>query len=406
MLKSPIRAIVSGRGASLSFVDQAIVSGGSFLSGIVVARALGPLDFGVYVIATMIILEAASLQNALTLQPMIVNGASLSERAFARFFRAHVVLQAGMIAAAAAVVLAIALIWEPLRPVAIPLVLASSAWQAQELCRRALYTRGRMAAAAINNFVSFDVQAVALIMLALAGGMSIESVLWTVAATSLLGVLVGFWQLRGYVGGERDDVRETARETLRLGRWIAGSYSLSAATMGAYPALIAMVSTLKNTAGLGIIRQVVGPVHLLTKPLENYFLPSAARALHQGGTPALTGSCGGRRSSARRSSWSTWAWSWLAASGSSGGCSASSTWSTSTRFGSSCWSSFCGSRMDLPGTVVVDEQAFDDVRAILEALFTAAVLEDLRGTRLWSGFRRRSCTGCGAGRPRRPGPAA
>ena len=288
MLKSRIRAIVSGRGASLSFVDQAIVSGGSFLSGIVVARALGPLDFGVYVIATMIILEAASLQNALTLQPMIVNGASLSERAFARFFRAHVVLQAGMIAAAAAVVLAIALIWEPLRPVAIPLVLASSAWQAQELCRRALYTRGRMAAAAINNFVSFDVQAVALIVLAWAGGMSIESVLWTVAATSLLGVLVGFWQLRGYVGGERDDVRETARETLRLGRWIAGSYSLSAATMGAYPALIAMVSTLKNTAGLGIIRQVVGPVHLLTKPLENYFLPSAARALHQGGTPALT----------------------------------------------------------------------------------------------------------------------
>jgi O-antigen/teichoic acid export membrane protein len=279
---------MSGNSASVSFLDQALVSGGNFLSGIVAARTLGPTEFGVYVIVTMIVMEAVSLHHALTLQPMIVNGASLSDRAFVRFFGAHVVIQAGMISAGALVVLAIALIWEPLRAVALPLVLASAAWQAQEFCRRVLYTRGRMVAAAVNNGVSFDVQAVALIVLAWSGAMTIESTLWTVAATSLLGVVVGVWQLKAYVGRERDSIVTTARETFGLGRWTAGSYSLSAVTLGAYPALIATFSDLRNTAGLGIIRQVIGPVHLLTRPLESYFLPAATRALHQGGTPAMT----------------------------------------------------------------------------------------------------------------------
>ena len=121
MLGTRIRALLARNHAAVSFLDQAIISGGNFGSGIIAARALGPVDFGLYFIATMIILEAASIQNALTLQPMIVNGASLSDRDFARFFGAQVVIQAGMVVAGALIVLAIALIWEPLRPVALRL---------------------------------------------------------------------------------------------------------------------------------------------------------------------------------------------------------------------------------------------------------------------------------------------
>jgi O-antigen/teichoic acid export membrane protein len=287
MLKARIRAIMARNHAAVSFLDQAIISSGNFFSGIIAARALGPIDFGLYFIATMIIMEVASVQNALTLQPMIVNGASLSDRDFARFFGAQVIIQAGMVVAGALIVLAIALAWEPLRPVAIPLMLASAAWQTQEFCRRVLYTRGEVVEAAINNAVSFDLQALAFGVMAWNGSMEIESALWVVAGTSMLGVLVGLWQLRGYVSGERDDVRATARESFRLGRWIAGSYALSVASLGAYPALLTALSGLTSTAGFGIVKQVLGPLHLMTRPLDNFFLPRATRALNQDGTSAM-----------------------------------------------------------------------------------------------------------------------
>ena len=166
----------------------------------------------------MIILEAASLQNALTLQPMIVNGASLSDRRSAVLpcprrapgghDRGGGCCRAGdrpdLGAAAAGGDPAGARSVGLAGPGAMPAG-ALHAW--------------RMAAAAINNFVSFDVQAVALIVLAWAGGMDIESVLWTVAATSLLGVLVGFWRFEGTsAASETTSARRRARRSALAAR--------------------------------------------------------------------------------------------------------------------------------------------------------------------------------------------
>jgi O-antigen/teichoic acid export membrane protein len=58
-------------------------------------------------------------------------------------------------------------------------------------------------------------------------------------------------------------------------------------SLGAYPALLTAFSGLASTAGLGIVKQVLGPLHLMTRPLENFFLPRATRALHQEGPAAM-----------------------------------------------------------------------------------------------------------------------
>jgi O-antigen/teichoic acid export membrane protein len=285
---SRLRALVSGNEAFISLIDQAIISGGNFASGLIAALTLSTSEFGLYVLATVIILEASGIQNALTLQPMMVNGAGLLDHQFRRYFTAQMLIQVGMVSVSTLVVLAIALAWEPLRPLAWPLAVASAAWQTQEFCRRTLYTRGAVLKAAVNNFISYDLQAAVLVLLYVSGDMSIELTLWVIAATSLLGVAVGLWQMRGYLSRDRHSVIEVARESFRLGRWIASSYALSAASVGAYPALLAGLAGLAATAGLGVVKQVVGPLHLLTRPLENFYLPRAARALDQEGTAALT----------------------------------------------------------------------------------------------------------------------
>lgn len=283
-----LRSVVTRNEALISLIDQAIISGGNFSSGVIAALALTTSEFGLYVLATVIILEAAGIQNALTLQPMTVNGAGLSDDEFRRFFTAQIFIQAVVISLSTLVVAAIALAWEPLRPLALWLSIASAAWQTQELCRRVLYTRGAVLKAAINNFISYDIQAITLVVLLWDGEMTIEHALWVVAATSLLGMALGLWQMRSYVSRDHDEILKVARDTFRLGRWIASSYVLAAGSVGAYPALLAGLVGLTATAGLGVIKQIVGPLHLLTRPLENFYLPRAARALDQEGTAALT----------------------------------------------------------------------------------------------------------------------
>ena len=287
-LPQRLRALVTGNEALVSLADQAIISGGNFTSGVIAALSLSTQEFGLYVLATLIILEATGVQNALTLQPMTVNGAGLTEHQFGRYFSAQILIQIATIAVSTVIVVAVALLWEPLRPLTVPLAVATAAWQTQEFCRRALYTRSAVVSAAFNNFISYGFQAGILTLLYWTIDMTIQEALWVVAITSLLGAAVGLWQMRSYLSRERDSIPDVARESFRLGRWIASSYLLSAASVGAYPALLAALTGLASTAGLGIVKQAVGPLHLLTRPLENFFLPRAARALDQHGTAALT----------------------------------------------------------------------------------------------------------------------
>src|SRR5438034_1344372 len=81
--------------------------------------------------------------------------------------------------------------WEPLRPFAPPIVVATVALQGQDFCRRALYTRGRVGAALVNNLVNYDLQALALAAVALGPGLDLARALWIVAATSVLALALG-----------------------------------------------------------------------------------------------------------------------------------------------------------------------------------------------------------------------
>jgi hypothetical protein len=149
MLRRLVARIRDDRGVAL--LDQALISGGNFASGFIAALVLDTGEFGLYVLAMAIAFETISLQNALTLQPLVINGAALSDRAFRTFLWANVPLQVAFIAASSVVVVALTLFWEPLRPVAFPLTVTIAFWQAQEFCRRALYTRVHMRSALLNN---------------------------------------------------------------------------------------------------------------------------------------------------------------------------------------------------------------------------------------------------------------
>jgi O-antigen/teichoic acid export membrane protein len=285
MLRKLVARIRDDRAVAL--LDQALISGGNFASGFIAALVLDTGEFGLYVLAMAIAFETISLQNALTLQPLVINGAALSDRAFRTFLRANVPLQVAFIAASSVVVVALTLFWEPLRPVAFPLTVAIAFWQAQEFCRRALYTRVHMRSALLNNGVSYALTPVVLIVVAWHGDLALDAALWTIALTSVLGLLLGAWQLRRFATADVGSVHRAAIETFRIGGWTAGAQALSTLSMGALPAMLTAIAGLASTAGYGAVRQVIGPLQLLLRPLESYFLGRATRALARDGARGL-----------------------------------------------------------------------------------------------------------------------
>ena len=129
-------------------LDQALVSGVNFLTIILLARSLAPVDFGYFVLAFTILQTAGTLQASLITRPHNVLGAVRHGREYADYSTTAATVQIGLAVALALVALAAAglayaagfsqaVLFLALAP-------ALVAWQLQEFGRRMLYT-GRAA---------------------------------------------------------------------------------------------------------------------------------------------------------------------------------------------------------------------------------------------------------------------
>src|SRR5687768_1801397 len=268
-------------------LDQALISGGNFASGVIVARSLETEQFGAWVLATILLWVAGPVQAGLVMQPLIVNGAALDDRQFGRYLRGVLPLQLAFTALSAVVIGAVALLWEPVRPVALPLVVAMTALQGQDLCRRVLSARGRLGWATASNVVNYDCQALGLALLGLAGSLTLVAAMWVVAATALLALAIGLWAVRPFLARHGEATGEAIRRTLQIGRWTASAELLHALSETAFPMLLGVLAGLEAAAGYGVVIQVVGALNVLNRPIQTYFLPRAAAAWADGGAPAL-----------------------------------------------------------------------------------------------------------------------
>jgi O-antigen/teichoic acid export membrane protein len=278
---------VAGSQGALSIVDQAAVSAGNFGTGVVLARALDQSSFAVYVLAAAVSFFILQVQYGVLMHPLTVNGAALDDNGFRQFVTANAWLQTAFTAATGVVLVMLIGVWEPLRPVAAPLIVLSILWQIQEFCRRVLYARAAIGSALLNNIVNYDLQVVVLIAAAILVPLDLGSALWIAAATSLIATLLGVWQIRRYLSGRTANLRATAESNFRIGRWTAASALLVAAGHQTTPVLVAALDGVAAAAVVGVIFQLLGPVNLLGRPLQNYFTPLAIRALANDGARGL-----------------------------------------------------------------------------------------------------------------------
>ena len=203
----PLKTFVEGSTAAgiWAIVDQACVSGGNFLTNIVLARFLGATDYGRYAVLFGVMLALNSFHRSFCVYPLSVIGAKVERHELRRLLASALALSTagalplGIVVVVVCWVLGIA-------HLAMLAFAALLAWQLQEVFRRALLAHLRHRAAILGDTISYLGQGALVLALAHTAPVTLGSVLLVMTLTSLVAGAVQMLQV-GIEHGNIEDLR-------------------------------------------------------------------------------------------------------------------------------------------------------------------------------------------------------
>lgn len=297
-LTRPIRSTVtllSGQGARegyLAAVDQGVISLANFLATLILARLVTPTELGVYGVGFTTLRLVRAVQEGFTIQPLNALGAALEARTFARYATATSLIQGALgLASAGAAALVGWVLFRQGNDTAGPAVFALWSpflfWQWQEYVRRLLYARGDVTGALLNSALANLIRLGLMVWWAFDGRLNGIAGLQAIALGSLVALLPGLWQTRPYWTREFMDLRQVWQQNWRFGRWVLGGALANWVSVEFYPILTAGMISFAAAGAYRALQNLVAPIHLLLRAVDNFLTPRAARSYATGGQPAL-----------------------------------------------------------------------------------------------------------------------
>jgi O-antigen/teichoic acid export membrane protein len=293
------RAFGKLRGAGWALFDQCVVSGANFLTIYLFARYLDAVHFGAFMLAHTGLLLLTNLQQALLVHPHNVLAAPLARPDYQRFTGALVLAQLSFCAGVCAVLGAsgwlVARAYSPKAGgVLLALAIAAVPWMGQEFTRRVLYTRGESRAATINDAVTYGLQLMGAV--ALVGAWrdlaSPQAALYVLGGSSLVGVLIGLWQLRDHVRidgrGMPASCTRTLAEVWNFGRWLIAQNAVAWFGAQGHSWVVAF---LLGAEQVGIYRAATHLINLMNPVFQaccTYLPARGSLAYHAGGAAGLS----------------------------------------------------------------------------------------------------------------------
>lgn len=253
------------------------------------ARDLGPAEFGAFTLVYLVLLLANSLQTALVTQPHNVLGSPL-ETAEYRDYTTSAAL--GQLAVAGAFMLLV-LMGALLAPafgwhrggLLVALAAAVVAWQLQEFARRALYTKGRIRTAFLNDVVSYGGQLALVLLLVRQRSLTATSALYVIALTSAVAAAGGFWSIRSHLGGHLS--LRAFRDNWAIGKWLSAATLANWLAGQMYPVFTAGILGIYATGVFRALQNLVAPTQVLANAFQMVATPEASREQARGGPRAV-----------------------------------------------------------------------------------------------------------------------
>jgi O-antigen/teichoic acid export membrane protein len=268
--------------------DQAVVSGVSFLTTVLIARFLGIEEFGRFALAWLGIFFSQNLQIALVIQPMmtIANKQRADELSD---YVGSVILQQILLGILTVIIVyagvAVADLARPewgLGELAIPLAGLVLCGQCAEFVRRYYFTFDRARMSFLVDAVRYGTQAISLMVMFIyfSSNASVATVLYAMSVSSLLGLVVGV-PLMGGVSFNMISVKETAKRHWKFSRWLIPSAVAMWCRENFIHTAIAASLGLSELGALRAAQQLVRMVNVLIQAFEN-IVPMRAGAAFSG----------------------------------------------------------------------------------------------------------------------------
>ncbi len=258
-------------------VDQGVISAGTFLFNVLLARAIPLGDYGRFAMMIGIVSLMQAGCASLVFYPLAVRGATAEEGA-----RRRLIVSALWLILAACVplaaVLAGAVWWLLDGALLLPSFAALAAGQIQEAMRRGLLTGFRHGSAILGDTLSYGGQVALLLVACRSSTVTLGGALWIMAATSLLAAAVQAAQLR--LGGARPlPFGRVAADFWAVGRWSLTSNLLGIARGQCLPWLLAALAGPAAAGAFQLALNLVNVVNPVVSGVCNMVPQFAARAL-------------------------------------------------------------------------------------------------------------------------------
>lgn len=280
------------RRGMLSVFDQAVVSGTSFVTSVLIGRLCSPGDLGVYYLALSIVLFIRGIQQQIISAPFAVYCHREEGRDLAAYTGSTLVHQVGFLAAsmfglAGFVWLASSGLGEGFRTAAWAVLIAAPLMLFREYLRHIAFGRLALRTAIGLDVCVAVVQIGGLAILAAAGSLTVVNVYLVMAAACGLAT-IGWFALRA------EPVRFTRarwmpdwKRNWSFSRWAVASHLVGSSTPYLLPWCVAAFEGTTATGVLAACTTLVGLANAFIMGLSNYLTPTAAQAYARGGVDAL-----------------------------------------------------------------------------------------------------------------------
>jgi O-antigen/teichoic acid export membrane protein len=281
----------------LAMVDQGLVSAARFVTNVIIGRACGKDELGLYALGFSVLLLVVCAQESLITTPYTVLGGRLQGRcravqAAAALWQHGALALLCLLGGTVGGLAAIAAGHQRIAWVVVAVALGIAGTLMREFARRMALAQMRVGVAALIDAV-FAVLMVGGLLAVARGGVLSAKTAYVVVGLSCAAVAVA-WLARNReaFAWAPAEASGSMRESWRFGRWVFAGQIVLATSTAILPWLAAVTRGNSEAGALAACMQIV----LLTNPLViaagNVLMPQAARAAIQG--PAAVRSILGR----------------------------------------------------------------------------------------------------------------
>ena len=259
-------------------VDQAMVSAGNFLTALVLARTLAPVNYGTFSLLFLALFAINTCHSSLVVYPLTFRGAGSTQQELGRLTGLAFV-QTILLSIPLATVICIFAVTLHRSDLMLSLSLAMVAWQLQETARRALLSVLRARQAILPDALCYLGQGVLLILMR---PQSLQAIFYLIAVTSIVATA---WQAVLVKLSFDRDLRSQSMEyglySWRMGRYILAGNALNTFSLQVPSWALAFAFGPLGVAGYQSLLNLVGVANPIIFSANSLLIPVIVRAAKQ-----------------------------------------------------------------------------------------------------------------------------